>query len=369
MATGMIYTVHADGSLTRMQPGAPANEDQMQSIVARYPELIGDGDGEPLLIRREQPVPDGSDSQRWSIDHLFVTRAAVPVLVELKRAVDTRLRREVVGQLLDYAANSVAYWQAGTISSAFAKTCEANGQDADTMLAAFLDGDDADTFWAQVDANLLAGHVKLVFVADVIPRELARIVEFLNEQMRADVRAIELRWFNNDSGSTTLVPRIIGETERAATQKTGNASPLAMVTVDEWIQQRMQPYGEGAVRGAKAFLEIIRELHGEVVVATRQGSLQGVFQTQHGRTIYPLHLWANGALVSPSFGYLLKRPGLAEEAPRQRIYDLFRQATGKLTTANLGGFPGFSVSMLADPNIRAAVTAASRELVDAAIAE
>ena len=111
----------------------------------------------------------------------------------MKRAVDTRLRREVVGQLLDYAANSVAYRQAGTISAAFAATCEANGQDADATLAAFLDGGNADTFWAQVDANFAAGRLKLVFVADVIPRELARIVEFLNEQMQADVRAVELK--------------------------------------------------------------------------------------------------------------------------------------------------------------------------------
>ena len=82
-----------------MTPSAPENEDRMQSLVARYPELITDGDGDLLLIRREQPVSDNGDGTgRWSLDHLFVTREAVPVLVELKRAADTRLRREVVGQ-------------------------------------------------------------------------------------------------------------------------------------------------------------------------------------------------------------------------------------------------------------------------------
>jgi hypothetical protein len=30
---------------------------------------------------------------------------AVPTLVEVKRSSDTRIRREVVGQMLDYAAN------------------------------------------------------------------------------------------------------------------------------------------------------------------------------------------------------------------------------------------------------------------------
>jgi len=88
-----------DGTLARMTPGAPASEDLMQSLVARYPELIGDRDGPLLLIRREQPIADAADAfGRWSLDHLFVTRDGVPVLVELKRAVNTRLRREGLAQ-------------------------------------------------------------------------------------------------------------------------------------------------------------------------------------------------------------------------------------------------------------------------------
>src|SRR5690242_6688962 len=109
MADGHIYVVDKQGSLARMKPGAPATEDAMQALVAEHPELIGAADGDLLLIRREQPVSASADGPgRWSLDHLFVTRKAVPVLVELKRAADTRLRREIVGQLLDYAANGVA---------------------------------------------------------------------------------------------------------------------------------------------------------------------------------------------------------------------------------------------------------------------
>lgn len=32
--------------------------------------------------------------------------------MEVKRSTDTRIRREVVGQMLDYAANGVRYWPA-----------------------------------------------------------------------------------------------------------------------------------------------------------------------------------------------------------------------------------------------------------------
>ena len=47
---------------------------------------------------------------RWSVDHVFLDQDAVPTIVEVKRSSDTRLRREVVGQVIDYAANAVVYW-------------------------------------------------------------------------------------------------------------------------------------------------------------------------------------------------------------------------------------------------------------------
>jgi hypothetical protein len=210
MAQGLIYMVDPDGSLRRMAPSAPDDEERVQMLVARYPELITDGDGDLLLIRREQTIADNEDGAgRWSLDHLFVTRDAVPVLVELKRPVDTRLRREVVGQMLDYAANATAYWQAGRIADSFVRTATEAGADPETTLQNFIGEQDPATFWEQVDANFKAGRIKLVFVADGIPRELARIVEFLNEQMRADVRAVELRWFAGDGG--VMSPRVIGE--------------------------------------------------------------------------------------------------------------------------------------------------------------
>lgn len=125
--------------------------------------------------------------------------------MELKRAAETRLRREVISQILDYAAHAAAYWQAGRIADSFATTMAELGRDPDAELAAFL-GADADTtdFWRRMDANISAGRMKLVIVADTIPRELARIVEFLNEQIRAEVRAVELSWFEGDGSITAL---------------------------------------------------------------------------------------------------------------------------------------------------------------------
>jgi RecB family endonuclease NucS len=126
VSRSIIYTV-SNGKLSAMKPSAPESEDAMQLLVAQHPQIIADEDGELLLIRREQPIGDGEGDSRWSLDYLFVTREGVPVLVELKRAVDTRLRREVVGQMLDYAANATAHWKAGTIAESFEATARSAG--------------------------------------------------------------------------------------------------------------------------------------------------------------------------------------------------------------------------------------------------
>ena len=101
MSNGSVFVVDDKGNLVQMRPAEPQSEDQMQKLVASHPELIADGDGQLLLIKREKPVADSFDnSGRWALDHLFVTRGAIPVIVELKRASNSKLRREVVGQMM-----------------------------------------------------------------------------------------------------------------------------------------------------------------------------------------------------------------------------------------------------------------------------
>jgi hypothetical protein len=58
-----------------------------------------------------------SGGGRWSVDHLFLDQEAIPTLVEVKCSSDSRIRREVVGQMLDYAANAVVYWPIETVRS------------------------------------------------------------------------------------------------------------------------------------------------------------------------------------------------------------------------------------------------------------
>ena len=364
MAKGMIYMVDADGALTAMAPSAPFNEDSMQALVARYPELISDGDGDLLLIRREQPIADRLDGTgRWAVDHLFVTQSGVPVVVELKRAADPRLRREVVGQMLDYAANATAYWQAGRVADAFAATATAAGSDPEVVLGEFLGDGDHGAFWSQVDDNFRIGRIKIVFVADVISSELARIVEFLNDQMRADVRAVELRWFESaTTGITALSPRIIGETERGIAAKAARTA-LPAIGCDERIETRIGPFGPAAVAGANHFVDLVRVLQGQVAPTTAQASIFTGFEAR-GKTIYPLFLVrTGGGQVQLALSYLKARAPFQSDEARQALFDRLTAIVGPLTQRPLHGFPAFAVSALNDEKVRSEFTEFLRDLV------
>lgn len=356
MTRSIIYTVDPAGTLTAMRPSEPKSEDFMQKLVASHPELIADQDGALLLIRREQPIPDREEgSGRWSLDHLFVTRSGVLVLVELKRAVDTRLRREVIGQMLDYAANGVAYWHGGRIAESFAATMAEHGRDPDVELATFLGGaGDAQQFWEQVDANFAAGRIKMVFVADTIPRELARIVEFLNEQMKADVRAVELSWFESEGGMTALTPRVIGETERAQTEKAARTAPPP-ITRDAWIEEHFAKFGPATVDAAEAYIQLVYDAGGHAEVTTAQGSIIAVMEVG-GDTLYPLALSRYGkGSVQLCLNYLVSRAAFADVDVRQALYDRLAEAAGPLSTKTLNGFPAFPVTRLNDQAVRGGV--------------
>jgi hypothetical protein len=359
-----IYTVSTTGALTAMRPAAPRNEDFMQNLIAAHPELITDGDGDLLLIRREQPISDQeSGGSRWSLDHLFVTRSAIPVLVEIKRAVDTRLRREVVGQMLDYAANGSAFWQAGRIADSFAASMSEAGRDADEVLSAFIGDTTPQEFWQQVDANFSAGRIKLVFVADTIPRELARIVEFLNEQMKADVRAVELLWFASADGTTALTPRVIGETQRATVEKAARGA-LQPVERETWIEARLSPCGEPVVTAAGEFIALVEMLGGRAEVTSSQGSIVAAFDTAEG-VLFPFRFAPERkGTLQLCLAYLISRPSLAALEVRQRLYNDLVEIVGPLTTATLNGYPGFDARRLNEPAIKDRLISYLRALLD-----
>ncbi len=227
IVSGGIYLVQGDGNLVEMVAQDYASEALLQELIAKYPNLLAgdqinsDMPRRWLLVSREMPLASDEDGVgRWSVDHLFLDQDAIPTIVEVKRSTDTRIRREVIGQMLDYAANAVVYWPVDTLRARF----DEKHENPEQVIAEFLD-DSADTeqFWWKVKTNLQAGKVRLIFAADEIPPELRRVVEFMNLQMDpAEVLAVEIKQYVGKS-LKTLVPRVMGQTVEAQQKKGGPA--------------------------------------------------------------------------------------------------------------------------------------------------
>ena len=76
-----------------------------------------------------------------------------------------------------------------------------------------LDKVDDDAFWDNVGKNLQLGKIRLLFVADVIPKTLLSIIEFLNNQMvNTEVLGLEIKQYLSGKKEQIFVPKIVGQT-------------------------------------------------------------------------------------------------------------------------------------------------------------
>ena len=165
-AVGAIFLRHGNTFIAMREQEYEA-EDVLQALIAEHPEVLAGDEADVssswLLVKRETPV------QSLSLDHLFLDREGVPTLVEVKRSSNTQLRREVVAQMLDYAANASTQWTVDSLRTWFEAECERKGADPADELEDAFGVSDGDVYWQKVKTNLDAERIRLVFVADEIP--------------------------------------------------------------------------------------------------------------------------------------------------------------------------------------------------------
>jgi len=320
-----IYLIKDNDELVRMEEAQHESESVFQKLLADYPDLLAGEQMDPdsprkwLLIAREFGVPDeelGSD--HWSLDHLFLDQDGIPTLVEVKRSTDSRIRREVVGQMLDYAANGIAYWPIEKIQACFESLCEQDGvQPGDKFTECFGEEVDEGKFWDKVKTNLTAGKVRLVFVADQIPRELRRVVEFLNEQMDpAEVLAVEIKQYVGQ-GQKTLVPRVIGLTAEAERKK-------PVTSARQWDEASFfglltERFGEEQAEIARKILAWAKEKFTRIWWGKGRwdGSFIPVLDIP-GQSHYLIAAWTDGR-IEITFQHMKSRPYFDREENRHEL--------------------------------------------------
>lgn len=363
-----IFLVGADNQLTELRRSAYGSEDLFQKLLADHPAMLSIAagtKGKLLLVRREQPVPDQAEgAERWSLDHLFLDQDGVPVLVEVKQASDTRARREVVAQMLDYAANGVAYWPIDHIVAAHRETASAIGRDPDDELSRFLDGGEAEAFWRQVELNLRSGRIRMLFVADRIPKELARIVEFMNEQMRpAEVLAVEVDHYLGTNGMRTLVPRLVGATARAQIVK--SVQPLAEpVTEAEWLLSLAERRGQRALQGAERVIAWFRDNGFQVEQTKSQDALVAEMSSANGEPTWPFFVRRSTGRFDIAIGNLIKISAFKTDSSRKNILDRIKLLPTNTVRASdkLNGWPSFALEEILKDDVWTAFLAVAVDI-------
>jgi hypothetical protein len=364
--TSTVFMIDGNNCLTELSQTDYDSEDLFQRLLADHPSLLASASGSSgrlLLVRREAPVPAADDGLgHWSLDHLFLDGDGVPVLVEVKRATDTRARREVIAQMLDYAANGVAYWPVEQIINAFNAAVVKAGGEPEQRLRQFLQEQEPEPFWRQVDSNLRSGRIRMVFVADRIHQELRRIVEFLNEQMRpAEVLAIEVAQFM--AGSTRLLaPKLIGATERAAAAKA--VTPVKPPIDEEgWLSTIREQRGEEAARNAGKLLSWFKERGFTTGITDSQDAMFACLARPDGKTTWPFFIRRSSGKIETALQYLKNDPAFASEESRLNILHKLKALPGiSIDTNKSTGWPALPLEALSRDAVWAGFTAVAEQV-------
>ena len=132
----------------------------------------------------------------------------------------------------------------------------------------------------------------MLFVADRIPPELRRIVEFLNQQMDpAEMLALELRQFAGE-GLKTIVPIVYGQTEEALQKKSATAVKR------QWDQEAVladleRRNGPEALRAANKIVQWMKKSADRVWFGS--GSQDGSM----GITLFPMAITTTRSQFGP----------------------------------------------------------------------
>ena len=191
----------------------PVSESDIQELVHAFPSClpIAEIDGmfaDPIAICRELNTSAGP------IDNFLVTASGLPVLVECKLWRNPEGRREVVGQILDYA-KELSRWSSSDLQRDVSRRL---GRKDNALLEivrmAHPDIDEVQ-FNDALTFNLRKGRFLLLIVGDGIREGVEAIAEYLQKHagLHFSLGLVELPIFVLPDGQRLVAPRVLARTE------------------------------------------------------------------------------------------------------------------------------------------------------------
>lgn len=284
-------------------------EDALQSLIEKHPQLLPGQEIDPvsgnplcfMILCREMPI------EGKSLDLLLVDNYGILTLIETKLIQNPESHREVVGQILEYAANAVKYLNVGMIREKAVEFWSKKGKALDKCITeAFSEYDSGkiEDFWDVVEKNLQEGNIRLIIASDKLHPVVRRIIEYLNSEMKmAEVLGLEVSCYGEEP-NLVLVPRIVGQTQRTAGKSITKSSKRQKWDETMFFEDiKKYNMNDIQVNAIKALYNFSKETADEISWGT--GSVEGSFNPKFSkimqRSLYTV--WSSG-LLQLNFGWL-----------------------------------------------------------------
>lgn len=184
----------------------------IQGLVQRHPECLPIEEIDPVFAG---PVPICTElnTNVGRIDNFLVTPSGLPVLVECKLWRNPEGRREVVGQILDYA-KELARWSSSDLQREVARKVPGEGNPLLRLLKNAGHVVDEIAFNDALTYNLRKGRFLLLIVGDGIREGVETIAEYLQRHLglHFSLGLVEMPVFHHPDSGFLVSPRVLART-------------------------------------------------------------------------------------------------------------------------------------------------------------
>jgi hypothetical protein len=224
------------------------NEDWIQELIFKNPSLLPVHEIDKaydgiIPIGREINTPVGP------IDNLFINTDGCLTLVETKLWRNPQARREVVGQIIDYAKEIIKWSYSDLDNSVRTYNSVYHNQNAGLLetIKSKVPMDDIEEkeFVDNVVRNIKRGRFLLLIVGDGIRESVEDMVDYLSltPQIQFTLALIELQVYrlNKEDNSLLVIPQLVTRTKeitRAVVRIEDNSSSNLAITVNAEIETK-----------------------------------------------------------------------------------------------------------------------------------
>lgn len=188
------------------------SEAEIQALVHAHPECLPIAEVDPVFVSPVSLCRELNTSA-GPIDNLLITPSGLPIIVECKLWRNPEGRREVVGQILDYA-KELSRWTSSDLQREVAKRTDLPGNPILTLLGEAGHEVDEIAFNDALTVNLQRGRFLLLIVGDGIREGVEAIATYLQGHLglHFSLGLVEMPIFRLPDGSHLVTPRVLSRT-------------------------------------------------------------------------------------------------------------------------------------------------------------